>query len=244
MQVHARGGHNREWRHLVAIFVSRAMASFHPHSLFQALLVLEPARTNRRTTSPACRRAQVGPLDSVQSGISKKYHAVHARGGSLLRFVRSAQHRVIDLGSTGHEQNRSRSPCSVFSSTRPPWPSDFLNCWPTLAGRESPKPCKDQGARADACECGSVYPILPLPGHLVYLCLLSSSPLLKSPQREREREREGGVYAQSIHTRVDEPRAGAQRDSSYTKGNPNTSAISMERQGERALAFIHRVWHP
>ena len=129
----------------MAIFVSRAMASFHPHSLFQALLVLEPARTNRRTTSPACRRAQVGPSDSVRNGISKKYHAVNARGGSLLRFVRSAQHRVIDLGSTGHEQNRSRSPCSVFSSTRPPWPSDFLNCWPPLAGRESPKPCKDQG---------------------------------------------------------------------------------------------------
>ena len=145
MQVHARGGHKREWRHLVAIFVSRAMASFHPHSLFQALLVLEPARTNRRTTSPACRRAQVGPSDSVRNGISKKYHAVNARGGSLLRFVRSAQHRVIDLGSTRHEQNRSRSPCSVFSSTRPPWPSDFLNCWPPLAGRESPKPCKDQG---------------------------------------------------------------------------------------------------
>ena len=81
----------------MAIFVSRAMASFHPHSLFQALLVLEPARTNRRTTSPACRRAQVGPSDSVRNGISKKYHAVHARGGSpvAIRAQRAAQsHRL------------------------------------------------------------------------------------------------------------------------------------------------------
>ena len=172
----------------MAIFVSRAMASFHPHSLFQALLVLEPARTNRRTTSPACRRAQVGPSDSVRNGISKKYHAVNARGGSLLRFVRSAQHRVIDLGSTGHEQNRSRSPCSVFSSTRPPWPSDFLNCWPPLAGRESPKPCKDQACprgpgprRANAGVVFTSHSLTPpffLPVHLVYLCLLSSNQRL------------------------------------------------------------------
>ena len=96
-------------------------------------------------------------------------------GAALLRFVRSAQHRVIDLGSTGHEQNRSRSPCSVFSSTRPPWPSDFLNCWPPLAGRESPvKPCKDQrgpGRRVRMRECFT-HPSSYL--HLLYLSLLSS----------------------------------------------------------------------
>ena len=170
-------------------------------------------------------------------------------GAALLRFVRSAQHRVIDLGSTRHEQNRSRSPCSVFSSTRPPWPSDFLNCWPPLAGRESPKPCKDQGPRADACECGSVYPSL-LPTSTCAPCLpvspfikpTSLSPLLKSP--EKEREREWFIHKPYTLVSTNQERELRERDSSYTKGNPNTCAISKERQGERALAFIHRVWHP
>ena len=198
------------------------MASFHPHSLFQALLVLEPARTNRRTTSPACRRAQVVPSDLVRDEISKKHHALHAsaearvRSPVAIRAQRAAQ-RAIDLGSIGHEQNRSRSPCSVFSSMRPPWPCavhcDFLNCWPPLAGGESPtKPCKVGPGRCVRMreELGGrryIHPYLP-----PFPCNTSLTRRTGAGATERETT----------------PTLASVR-------NPNTCAISMVPEGEREL---------
>ena len=64
--------------------------------------------------------------------------------------------------------------------------------------------------------------LLPLPSSYLYLCTLftcvsfhQTNVSLSSLKITRERERERVVYSQTIHTRVDEPRAGAQRERQF-----------------------------